>query len=280
MEPACGPASPWGRSPGKRMSRLMSDAHILLGTPKLCRFAIGARCGPEAAVPSGPYRRTPPARGGRASAADGAAAQPVHDRLRRSWRLLYFFCFEAWRHCDVPRIACGHCGKTRLPVPWVRPGSGFAADSEALTLAQCRELPGRQAAHLLRCADKHLCWSSDVLWWSLHRPTRIAGLLGGRLVKTGYRCSGLPADRQMPPAPEILRVSRRLVAVPQNQAVIAGRGNGVFRLNAGDRPALPLAVNGASRPIAAVPLSELDAPKQPLGSALRRQYRGMICEKV
>jgi transposase len=87
----------------------------------------------------------------------GAAAQPVHDRLRRSWRHLDFFQFEAWLHCDVPRVACASCGKTtQAPVPWARPGSGFTAAFEALALALCRELPVRQAASLLRCADKQL----------------------------------------------------------------------------------------------------------------------------
>ena len=84
-------------------------------------------------------------------------AQPVHDRLRRSWRHLDFFQFEAWLHCEVPRIACSGCGKTtQMPVPWARPGSGFTAAFEALALALCRELPVRQAAGLLRCADKQL----------------------------------------------------------------------------------------------------------------------------
>lgn len=87
----------------------------------------------------------------------GAAAQPVHDRLRRSWRHLDFFQFEAWLHADVPRVACAACGKTtQLSVPWARPGSGFTAAFEALALALCRELPVRQAAALLRCADKQL----------------------------------------------------------------------------------------------------------------------------
>ena len=36
----------------------------------------------------------------------GAAQQRVHDRLRRSWRHLDFFQFEAWLHCAVPRVAC------------------------------------------------------------------------------------------------------------------------------------------------------------------------------
>ena len=87
----------------------------------------------------------------------GTAAQPVHDRLRRSWRHLDFFQFEAWLHADVPRIACASCGKTtQLAVPWARPGSGFTAAFEALALALCRDLPVRQAAALLRCSDKQL----------------------------------------------------------------------------------------------------------------------------
>lgn len=87
----------------------------------------------------------------------GLANQPVHDRLRRSWRHLDFFQYEAWLHCAVPRVACGGCGKTtQVVVPWSRPGSGFTAAFEALALALCRELPVKQAAALLRCTDKHL----------------------------------------------------------------------------------------------------------------------------
>ena len=87
----------------------------------------------------------------------GAADQPVHDRLPRSWRHLDFFQYEAWLHCPVPRVACSGCGKTtQVPVPWARPGSGFTALFEALALALCRDLPVRQAARLLRCQDKQL----------------------------------------------------------------------------------------------------------------------------
>ena len=87
----------------------------------------------------------------------GAADQRIHDRLRRSWRHLDFFQFEAWLHADVPRVACTGCGKTsQTGVPWAREGSGFTALFEALALALCRELPVRQAAALLRCADKQL----------------------------------------------------------------------------------------------------------------------------
>lgn len=87
----------------------------------------------------------------------GVAAQPIHDRLHRSWRHLDFFQFEAWLHCDVPRVACADCGKTtQASVPWARAGSGFTAAFEALALTLCRDLPVRQAAALLRCADKQL----------------------------------------------------------------------------------------------------------------------------
>lgn len=84
-------------------------------------------------------------------------AQGIHDRLRRSWRHLDFFQFEAWLHADVPRVACTGCGKTtQVGVPWAREGSGFTALFEALAVSLCRELPVRQAAALLRCADKPL----------------------------------------------------------------------------------------------------------------------------
>ena len=87
----------------------------------------------------------------------GATAQRIHDRLRRSWRHLDFFQFEAWLHADVPRVACTGCAKTaQVGVPWAREGSGFTALFEALALALCRELPVKQAAALLRCADKQL----------------------------------------------------------------------------------------------------------------------------
>jgi transposase len=86
-----------------------------------------------------------------------AAEQPVHDRLRRSWRHLDFFQFKAWLHADVPRVACTGCGKTsQASVPWAREGSGFTALFEALALALCKELPVLQAARLLRCSDKQL----------------------------------------------------------------------------------------------------------------------------
>ncbi len=87
----------------------------------------------------------------------GASDQLVHDRLRRSWRHLDFFQFEAWLHANVPRISCSACGKTtQLPVPWAREGSGFTLLFEALALAMCQGLPVRQAAQMMRVRDKQL----------------------------------------------------------------------------------------------------------------------------
>ena len=87
----------------------------------------------------------------------GAADQGVHDRVRRDWRHLDFFQFEAWLHADIPRIGCTACGKTtQVPVPWAREGSGFTLLFEALALTMCQGLPVRQAAQMLRVRDKQL----------------------------------------------------------------------------------------------------------------------------
>lgn len=88
----------------------------------------------------------------------GAAEQGIHDRVRRDWRHLDFFQFEAWLHADVPRVKCDACGKTsQVAVPWAREGScGFTLLFEAMALSLCRELPVAQAANLLRVAGKRL----------------------------------------------------------------------------------------------------------------------------
>jgi len=87
----------------------------------------------------------------------GAEHQLIHDRVRRSWRHLDFFQFEAWLHAEIPRVQCDGCGKTtQLPVPWAREGSGFTLLFEALSLSLCREMPVRQAAIQLRVAPKRL----------------------------------------------------------------------------------------------------------------------------
>lgn len=88
----------------------------------------------------------------------GMADQGIHERVRRSWRHLDFFEFEAWLHADIPRVACSGCGKTsQVPVPWAREGSGFTLLFEALALSLCKELPVAQAARHLR-ADAKALW--------------------------------------------------------------------------------------------------------------------------
>ena len=87
----------------------------------------------------------------------GVQHQGIHDRMRRSWRHLDFFQFEAWLHAEVPRVKCDACGKTtQIPVPWAREGSGFTLLFEALGLSLCQELPVSQAANQMRVGAKRL----------------------------------------------------------------------------------------------------------------------------
>lgn len=87
----------------------------------------------------------------------GVNGQSIHDRVRRDWRHLDFFQFEAWLHADVPRVDCDACGKTsQADVPWARPGSGFTLLFEALALSLAQTLPVAQAAAMLRVRSKRL----------------------------------------------------------------------------------------------------------------------------
>lgn len=93
----------------------------------------------------------------------GAEGQPVHDTLRRSWRHLNFFQYEAYLHAAVPRTKCDACGKVhQAGVPWARPNSGFTLLFEALGLTLCKVLPVNTAA-------QHLAVGDDGLWTILHR---------------------------------------------------------------------------------------------------------------
>lgn len=87
----------------------------------------------------------------------GVKGQGIHDRVRRDWRHLDFFQYEAWLHADVPRVDCDACGKTTtVAVPWARPGSGFTLLFEALALSLCQSMPVAQAAAQLRVRPKQL----------------------------------------------------------------------------------------------------------------------------
>lgn len=86
-----------------------------------------------------------------------AEGKGIHDRIRRDWRHLDFFQYEAWLHADVPRIDCDTCGKTTtVEVPWARSGSGFTLLFEALALTLCQEMPVSQAGAMLRVDSKRL----------------------------------------------------------------------------------------------------------------------------
>lgn len=84
----------------------------------------------------------------------GAAEQPIHDCKERRWRHLNFFQYQAWIHAEVPRVACGACGKTtQVDVPWARAGSGFTQVLEAFIVALCEEMPVLAVARLLGVSD-------------------------------------------------------------------------------------------------------------------------------
>ena len=84
----------------------------------------------------------------------GAADQPVHDRVERTWQHLHFFQFKAFIHCRVPRVACRECGKTsQAPAPWAAKGSGFSMLMEAFAVAMCQALPVAHVARLIGVSD-------------------------------------------------------------------------------------------------------------------------------
>ncbi|MHB1284212.1 MAG: ISL3 family transposase, partial [Metallibacterium scheffleri] len=83
-----------------------------------------------------------------------AADQPIHDRIARTWQHLHFFQFRAYIHAELPRVACGRCGKiSQVEVPWSRKGSGFSLTMEAFIVALCREMPALVVARLLGVSD-------------------------------------------------------------------------------------------------------------------------------
>ena len=84
-----------------------------------------------------------------------APAQPVHDRLRRSWRHLDFFQFEAWLHCGVPRIACASamCAVVRFMAQRVslwRPTGSRSANAASTSAADSCAAASRRLAFSAR----------------------------------------------------------------------------------------------------------------------------------
>lgn len=120
----------------------------------------------------------------------GAAEQPIHDRKSRTWRHLNFFQYKAFIHADMPRVACGSCGKThQVEAPWTRPGSGFTMLMEAFIVALCREMPMAVVARMLgvsgdrvgRVLDQHVKEArakesySEVPSWAWTSAVRVVG---------------------------------------------------------------------------------------------------------
>jgi len=86
-----------------------------------------------------------------------ALDQPIHDRKARSWQHLHFFQYRAFIHAELPRVACGGCGKTtQVDVPWARPGSGFTVLFEAMAVMLAKAMPVAQVAQMLGVGDGRL----------------------------------------------------------------------------------------------------------------------------
>ena len=87
----------------------------------------------------------------------GAADQPIHDRLPRTWRHLNFFQYKAVLTARVPRVACTSCEKTtQVDVPWARAGSGFTQTLEAFVVALCEQMPVLAVSQLLGVSDDRI----------------------------------------------------------------------------------------------------------------------------
>lgn len=84
----------------------------------------------------------------------GALSQPVHDRKARTWQHLNFFQYRALIHAELPRVACGSCGKTtQMEAPWARPRSGFTLLMEALIMTFAKAMPVSEVARLLKVSQ-------------------------------------------------------------------------------------------------------------------------------
>lgn len=92
----------------------------------------------------------------------GAEEQGVHDTLKREWRHLNCFQYQAYLQAKVPRVRCSACGKTsQVAVPWARAGSGFTLLVEALLVTLCQAMPVRQVAQLLAVSDMRVWRTLD-----------------------------------------------------------------------------------------------------------------------
>lgn len=93
----------------------------------------------------------------------GLEAQPIHDRLKRTWQHLHFFQYKAFLHADLPRVKCGGCGKTtQVEAPWARPGSGFTLLMDALVLTLAKKLPVAAIAALFGVSAGRIWQTLDV----------------------------------------------------------------------------------------------------------------------
>jgi len=87
----------------------------------------------------------------------GVGGQSSYDRGKRSWRNLYFLCFRAWLHAEVPHIDCSICGKTiQVKVLWTRPSSGLPLLFKSFSLLSYQKTSVAYSTAQLRVVSKRL----------------------------------------------------------------------------------------------------------------------------
>ncbi len=80
----------------------------------------------------------------------------ARDTIKKTWRHLNFFQYEAYLHARVPRVDCEKCGVRLVGVPWARPDSGFTLLFEALVMIMAREMPVKALSRIVKEHDTRL----------------------------------------------------------------------------------------------------------------------------
>ena len=150
------------------------------------------------------------------SPACGAEHRPIHGRVRRRWRRLDLFHFEAWLRAEIPRVQCNGGGDKRKVVrPWVRATHGFILLFEVLSpslygqmgVPLCGYSVGRRVK--ARRAEPRTLWSM----FAVRGSTRLASSAGTRtsqscMTLTPRACCSRPLATTTPRCRALRRRSR------------------------------------------------------------------------
>ena len=86
----------------------------------------------------------------------GQADLKAYDTVKKTWRHLNFFQYEAYLTARVPRTKCDKCGTHLVNVPWARPDSGFTLLFEAIIMTLAKSMPVKTMAKFVNEHDTRL----------------------------------------------------------------------------------------------------------------------------